>query len=57
MGCFETFADLPPGLVLVKASLGVQLGPPHAQPSPVEAAINYGLLIAPNRLPRAMYNV
>ena len=47
------FADLPLGLGLVKAGLGVQLGPTPMQPSPVEAATNCGSLVALNRLPRA----
>ena len=33
-------ADPPPGLMLVKARLGVQLGFSHPRPSPAEAAMN-----------------
>ena len=53
--CIGTFADLPQGLVLVKAGLGAQLGPSHWHSGPAEAATNCGSLIAPNRLPRARH--
>ena len=53
LGCFGTFADLSRGLVLVKASFGEQLVPSHMHLSSAEAAINCGLLTAPDTLLRA----
>ena len=55
MGYLGTFADLPLGPVLVKASCGAQLGPSHVHPGPKEAITSCGLLVAPNRLPRASH--
>ena len=43
-GTIGTFADLHPYPVLVKADLGVQLGPSYVYPAPAEAATNYELL-------------
>ena len=37
-------AELPPGSVLVKASLSAQLGPSYTHPGPTEAATICGLL-------------
>lgn len=47
------FSDLPPGPVLAKASLEVQLGLSCANSG--EAAINYGSLIVSNRLVKDIY--
>ena len=44
LGCLRTFADLLPVLVLVKASLGMQLGPSCILPGPAEAATNCWLV-------------
>lgn len=52
-GGLEVFADLPLGLVLVKASHGVQFGHPHIHPGPKEAATNCASFVALNRLPMA----
>ena len=40
-GCLGTFADLPSGLLLVEAGLGIQLGTSHVYPGPAEAATNF----------------
>ena len=42
LGQLEPFTDLPPGSVMVEASLGAQLGPLHAPSGPAETATNYG---------------
>lgn len=54
-GFLETFPDLPPTLVQVKASLGAQLDLPCTHPGKAEAATNYGSPVAPNRFPRASH--
>lgn len=44
MGCLGTFADLSLGLLVIKVTLGVLLGPPCAQPGSAQAATHCGLL-------------
>ena len=52
---YETSAGPPQGLVLIKASLGVQPSSFCTQTGPAERATHCGLLIAPNRLTRASH--
>lgn len=47
LGCPAPFADLPPGWILVEASLGLQLGPYLTHPGPAEAAKDDGLFYGP----------
>lgn len=46
--CLGTFADLIPGPVMVKANLGVLLGPSHTHPGPEEVDTNCELLCSSN---------
>ena len=46
---------LPLGPVLVKASIGVQLGPSQAYSSLAETGTNYESPVAPNKLLRARH--
>ena len=55
MWCLGIFADMPPGHLLVKVSLGVQLGFSHMHPDPAEVATNCGLLLVPNRFLRTSH--
>ena len=56
LGCLGTFANLPPGPVLAKANIGVQLGFSCTHPGPTKAATNCGLLCSSKvMLPRASH--
>ena len=55
LGYLGKLADMYLGLLLVKASLGVQLGSSHAYPGSAEAATNCGLVVSLNKFPRATH--
>lgn len=52
MGCLRLFADLPPGLVLVKASFGALL-PTHTQAKQQVQTLDY--FVSPKTLPKASH--